>query len=437
MRPIQAFLQTQTSGSVLLLAAAIVAIIWANSPWDEQYFDLWGIDFSADLNLFRLDFDLHMVVNDGLMAIFFFVVGLEIKRELLHGELASFRRAALPVMAALGGMAVPALLYTVFNAGGDGARGWGIPMATDIAFAVGVLSLLGRRAPFSLKVLLLALAIVDDLGAIIVIALFYTESMSFEALGIAVALIGVILAFRRAGVQSTDLYVVLGVLFWMAVFKSGIHATIAGVVLAMLTPAGPRYARDQFEAAAAALTERFRAARAIADHDGEQAAMSEFERLARGSESPLERLERSLSPWVSFLIVPVFALANAGVVVGGDALRGAAESSVTHGVMVGLILGKPVGIVLFSALAVRLGLASLPGGVTYLHMLGMGMIGGIGFTVSLFISGLAFTSPDIVDQAKIGILAASTISGIIGFLFLFLLPAKAEQPVEVRLEPGR
>ena len=426
VRPAQAFVQAEASGGIVLLAAAIFALLWANSPWDAAYHDLWHARLRLDLNRTAIDDTLGHLVNDGLMAIFFFVAGLEIKRELLHGELASRRRAALPVAAALGGMAVPAAIYAAFNAGSEGARGWGIPMATDIAFSLGVLALLGRRAPFNVKVLLLALAIVDDLGAIAVIAVFYSDSLSPAALAWAAAVVVLVVAARRAGVTSAWPYVVLGAALWLAVYKSGVHATIAGVVLAMLTPASAVFARERFEANALDLAARFRAARDAGDRDAEQAALGEIERLARGSEAPLDRLERALHPWVSYLVVPLFALANAGIAIDGGALRDAASSSVTAGVALGLVVGKPVGVVLFAWLAVRTGLATLPANVRMLPVAGVGLLAGIGFTVSLFVTGLAFDSASLQADAKMAILGASVIAGAAGYVYLRLAPGEPE-----------
>ncbi|MGK2964690.1 MAG: Na+/H+ antiporter NhaA [Tepidiformaceae bacterium] len=423
--PVQTFIHTETSSGILLLIAAAVAIIWVNSPWDSSYFDLWHTQFTLDFWVFQIDEDLGHLVNDGLMAIFFFVVGLEIKREVLHGELASPRRAALPVAAALGGMIVPATIYAVFNAGGDGAAGWGIPMATDIAFALGVLALLGRRAPFALKVFLLALAIADDLGAIMVIAVFYTDSLSLEALAWAGVLIAVILASARAGIHATNFYVLLGALFWLAVLESGIHATVAGVILAFLTPATARLKGADFAANAELLLDRHAAAKRAGSEQQEQVVLQEFERLSEGFEAPLERLERVLHPWTSFIIVPIFALANAGVVVSSDAVSSAVESPVTLGVFFGLVVGKPLGILAFAWLAVRSGIASLPTGIGFGHITGAGLLGGIGFTVSLFITGLAFDSAQLVADGKMGILAASLIAGAIGFTYLWILPGQS------------
>jgi len=434
IRPIQAFAAIEASSGILLLAAAVLAIAWANSPWDDAYFDLWNAEFELDANRFVIHQTLGHLVNDGLMAIFFFMVGLEIKRELLHGELASVRRATLPAVAALGGMVVPALIYTAFNAGTDTSKGWGIPMATDIAFAVGVLTLVGRRVPFSLKVFLLALAIVDDLGAIVVIAVFYTESIHVEPLLWGGLVVLIILGLRTWGVRSTDVYVALGILFWVAIYESGIHATIAGVILAFLTPASPLYSRREFERHAPALLERYEAARGEGDHEAEAAAIAELERLSRDTVSPLERLEHTLHPWVSFLIVPIFALANAGVVVDGDSVSAAFDSAATAGVFFGLVLGKPIGILLFSYIAVRLGLASMPANASVAHFAGVGILAGIGFTVSLFITGLSFDSAIVQQEAKMGVLAASAVAGILGFVYLWLVPAPRTEPLP---EPAR
>ncbi|MBA4180340.1 MAG: Na+/H+ antiporter NhaA [Anaerolinea sp.] len=434
--PAQAFIQTEASGGIVLLIAAAAALAWANSPWDQSYHDLWDAHLSLDLNLFAIDETLGHLVNDGLMTVFFFVVGLEIKRELLHGELASPRKAALPVAAAIGGMAVPALIYAAFNAGGDGQAGWGIPMATDIAFALGVLALLGRRAPFSLKVFLLALAIVDDLAAIGVIAVFYTESLSMEAVFWALAVIAIIVAANRAGMRSVDVYVALGAVLWMAMLKTGIHATLTGVFLAMLTPSRPYYDEEGFETSARGLIERFRRHEGDGEHAVKQDALLQMERLSRDSASPLDRLEHLLHPWVSYLIMPVFALANAGIPLSGGAISDAASSDVTLGVVGGLVIGKPLGIFAAAWLACRFGLAQLPENTGYSHILGAGLLGGIGFTVSIFIAGLAFDSEALVSDAKMGILAASAFAGIVGFIFLWVMPGEPNLASESASPPA-
>lgn len=429
VRPLQEFLQTETAGGVVLLAAAIAALVWINAPFGETYHDFWGRRVILDFGALTLDLSIEQWVNDGLMAVFFFVVGLEIKRELLKGELSEPRKAMLPVAAALGGMVVPALIFLAFNAGGAGARGWGIPMATDIAFAVGVLSLLGNRVPLSLKIFLLALAIVDDLGAIVVIAVFYTDNLSFEWLPVAAAAFGAIYVMGRIGVKDVVVYVVAGGIAWLAVYESGIHATVAGVMLGLLTPIEPHFGRRELERSALDLIVDYREGLAEGTRDGAEIANSslrDLEELTRESQSVLDRVEHALHPWTSYVIIPIFALANAGVELNGGALRDATSSPIALGVAFGLMLGKPVGITLFAFAAVRVGVASLPDGVGWTKMVAVSMIAGIGFTVSLFVSALAFKDATLIDEAKIGILAGSAIIGIIGLVVLRSLLASNE-----------
>jgi len=387
LRPAQEFVQTESSGGLVLVVAAAAALAWANSPWGDSYRDLWVRTVRLDAGVYAFDQPLSHVVSEGLMALFFFVIGLEIKREFVHGELATRERAALPVVAAIGGMVGPACVYAAFNAGGDGARGWGIPMATDIAFALGVLTLLGPRIPFALKVFLLALAVVDDLGAIAVIAVFYAEVVAFGPLLLAGGLLVAFAACVRLGVRWPGVYVALGLVCWLAVLESGVHATVAGVLLALLVPAGPRRADDD----AAAET---------------------------GPEPALDRLERRLHPWVSYGVVPLFAFASAGVELSGSALGDAVRSPVAGGVAAGLVAGKPAGILLFAWLAVRARVAHLPRGVSWRQLSGAAVLAGIGFTVSLFVTGLAFGDAGLETDAKLGILAASLIAGVAGYAWL-------------------
>lgn len=376
--PIQEFVHLEAAGGILLLLAAVAAVAWANAPFSESYGDLWG----HVLGGFGLELSLRHWINDGLMTVFFFVVGLEIKREVTTGELSNPRAAALPAVAALGGMAMPALIYVAVNASNsDALSGWAVPVATDIAFATGVLSLLGSRVPASLKAFLLALAIVDDIGAILVIALFYAGGIDVLWLGVAAGTIGLVLALNLSGVRHVRVYVALGTVAWLATYESGIHATIAGVVLGLLTPEKP--------------------------HAGKQETVA-----------PLDRLEHALHPWSSFLIVPLFALANAGVSVSGPAIADAAHSSVTIGILLGLLVGKPVGIALFSLVAIKTRLSAAPGGVGIDDIFGAGLLAGIGFTVALFITELGFDDVATIEDAKLGIFAASIVSGVIGFLFL-------------------
>jgi len=416
LRPLQRFVQAEASSGVLLVVAAVAAVLWANSPWGAAYQDLWHVELTFDLSFVTVTSDLREFVNDGAMTLFFFVVSLEIKRELLRGELASFRKATLPIAAAAGGMLVPALIYTAWNAGGDGGHGWGIPMATDIAFALGVLALTGPRIPSSLRVFLLALAIVDDLGAILVIALFYADTLALEPLlwgGLVLAVVG---ASRIAGVRSILYYVILGGLLWLAMLESGVHATLTGVILAFLTPAGPVSTREHYHSSLRSMIEDLFSAERSGSREEANIIAGEIDRLIERREPPLDRLETALHPWASFAVVPLFALANAGVELSWGALADAARSETSLGIATGLVIGKPIGIVLFSWIMVRLGLASLPADAGWRDLWAIGMLAGIGFTVSLFIAGLAFADPTLVDDAKVGILSASVIAGLVGFV---------------------
>jgi len=420
-RPLENFLSTETLGGLLLLAAAVVALVWANLP-NSSYNDFWSAHIGVDLDVISLELTLAEWVNDALMAVFFFVVGMEIKRELLRGELADRQRAALPVAAAIGGMVVPALIYVALNAGGEGADGWGIPMATDIAFAVGMLALLGTRAPTSLKVFLLALAIVDDLGAILVIALFYTDDLALEWLAVAGALLALIYAMGRAGIRDALAYVVVAVVTWVAVHESGVHATIAGVALGLLTPIDAYYSPTKFSTSARGLLADLEAEGMDSGHEETRsAALRDLEALSRESQPVLDRLLHGLHPWTSYIIVPIFALANAGVELSGESLSDAVASRITAGVVLGLAIGKPLGIVALAWLAVRLGIAALPDGVGWRQITGAGLIAGIGFTVSIFIANLAFKDPALVEQAKIGVLGVSVLMGLAGVGFLYFV----------------
>jgi len=420
LRPFQTFFALESASGLLLLAAAAVALVWANSPWAPSYFALWENHLIVGGGGFVLDKSVHDWINDGLMAVFFFVVGLEIKREVLVGELASPKRAALSVAAALGGMAVPAAVYATLNVGGVGAAGWGIPMATDIAFALGVLALLGSRVPLSLKVFLTAIAIVDDLGAVLVIAFFYTAELSWSALGVAAVVLAALALVNRLGVRSPTPYLLLGFVLWAALLESGVHATLAGVLLALTIPARRRIDAPEFLRRArlyvAEFAEDVPAGRGEPSEDQRDAVRS-LQVVAEQVETPLIRLEHALHPWVAFFIMPVFALANAGVSIGGD-LAGVLGSPVTLGIILGLFLGKQIGILAFSWVAVRTGLAELPAAVGWRQVWGVSLLCGIGFTMSLFIAGLAFAQSHLLDAAKIGILAASLISGVAGALVL-------------------
>lgn len=419
--PAQHFIQTESLGGVALLLAALAAIVWVNSPWSDSYHDLWSSRISVDLQVFDLSQDLRHWVNDCLMAFFFYVVGVEIKRELVHGELADRRRAALPAAAALGGMVFPALIFLVFNVGGGGKDGWGIPMATDIAFAMGVLALAGPRVPSEVRVFLLALAIVDDIGAIVVVAIFYTGDLSPEALAIGAILLALILMLRQAGVVSLGPYLLLAVMFWAAVLESGVHATIAGVILGLLTPVTARLSKEDFLANAEPLNAELKDALGQGDEGGADRALGEMEELVLSTESPAERMQRLLHAPTSFVIVPLFALANAGIDLSGSTLQDSVTSRVALGIFFGLVAGKFVGVLTFSWLAVRLGLGALPGNAGWRHLVGVALLAGIGFTVSLFVTGLAFEDDALVADAKAGIFAASLAASITGTVALRLL----------------
>jgi NhaA family Na+:H+ antiporter len=361
-------METEASGGVVLLVATLVALVWANSPLGSSYRSLWHTDLI-------LGEDLRHWVNEALMAVFFLVVGLEIKRELVHGKLRDPRVAALPAIAALGGMAVPALLYALVNAGGPGSGGWAIPMATDIAFSVGIVTVLGRRVPLGLKLFLLTLAIVDDIGAIVVIGVFYAEGLQPAYFAVAITVAATIGLVNRAGVRPLLPYLLLGIVLWLATYASGVHATIAGVALGMLVPAA---------------------------------------RAAPSATSPGDRLGQVLHPWSTYVVVPVFALANAGVVVRANAFDAPGAVAVTAGVMLGLVVGKTLGIAGAAWLAARTGLGRLPEGASWPMMLGIGAVGGVGFTVSLFIADLSFDVASLNDAAKLGVLTGSTVAAVVG-----------------------
>lgn len=428
-RPFQEFFRVEASSGIVLLACTAVALIWANSAWSDSYFDLWLTELTLKLGDFGLSKPLILWINDGLMAVFFFLVGLEIKREVLVGELASPRRAVLPIAAAIGGMLVPAAFYLLFNAGGEGESGWGIPMATDIAFALGMLALLGKRAPVSLRIFLTALAIVDDLGAVLVIALFYTSEITWSYLALGGGFLALMLLANWLGVIRPAVYGLLGICLWYAFLKSGVHATVAGVLAAMTVPAAARINGRQFVEWGRDVMDDFEDC--CGDHTDvlqetnmrQRSLLQAMETAVHHAEAPLQRMEHGLERPVAYVIMPIFALANAGVELGG----GDITNPVSLGVIAGLVLGKQLGVTLFTWLNVRLGLASLPVGVTWRHVYGVGWLAGIGFTMSLFISGLAFGPSPLLSTAKVGILAGSLISGVGGWLILRNTPTSEEQ----------
>jgi NhaA family Na+:H+ antiporter len=429
----QEFTRLAASGGIVLLLATIVAMLWANSPWAGSYLGLWDTELGFDLG--GLHFSEHLLgwVNDGLMAIFFFVVGLEIKREIQTGELASLRRAALPIMGALGGMLVPALFYILANLGNPpGLRGWGIPMATDIAFTLGILTMLGSRAPLSLKVFFTALAIADDIGGILVIGLFYSEGISWLALGAAALFLVALGGLNWARVYSPLPYAILGIGLWLAFFQSGVHPTIAGVLLAITIPARHPPNTRPLLAQVKTVIEQFDTSEAE-ETIREPALVQTMETILERMQSPAQRLERTLTPWTTYLILPIFALANAGVQLSVGASR-ELLSPVSLGVILGLVIGKPLGISLFSWIALRTGLAEMSVDLHFKQLVGASFLAGIGFTLSLFIANAAFADSDLLASVKLSILVASILAGVIGILAFRLVSRVPSETTQ--LEPA-
>ena len=432
-------MHTESSGGIVLLLAALVALVWANSPIWESYHDVWGTYLSIGVGDWSFKLSAHHFINDALMAVFFFLVGLEIKREMLVGELASAKAAALPIAGAAGGAVVPALIYFAINPTGVEASGWGIPMATDIAFALGVLALMGPRIPLGLKVFLAALAIVDDLIAVLVIALFYTAEVSTGALLFGAVVLIALVAMNRLGVRHPGAYALVGFLLWAAFLVSGVHATIAGVLLALTIPARTRIDAAEFSTSSKEIIVAFDRAgvdgESVLTNEGQHAAIQALEDRCENAQAPLQRLEHGLHVWVAFLIIPLFALANAGVHLAGD-LGAALTHPVTLGVILGLVLGKPIGILSASWLAVKSGAAVLPAGVTWPAILGVSFLAGIGFTMSLFVATLAFgEGSPLLDSAKIGILTASAVAALLGWILLARSGGPASAPEQQR-EPA-
>jgi NhaA family Na+:H+ antiporter len=413
LAPVEKFLAIEASSGILLLASAAMALLWANSPWRESYGALWRIPFGVKLGRFAFERDLRFWVNDGVMTIFFFVVGLEIRRELHRGELSELRRAALPLAAAVGGMIAPACIFRALNFGRPSASGWGIPMATDIAFAVGVLTLLGKRVPSALRILLLALAVIDDVGAILVIAIFYSSGIAPVGFLVTGGGVAAIFAMQKLGVRSPWAYVPPAIVAWAGAYAAGVHPTLAGVVVGMMTPVRAWFGRDKLVeevgATVAAIRDR--------DEGDERALLPHLEHLneaRREAVSPVERIEHALHGWVAFWAMPLFALANAGVVLGNASFAGESRF-VLLGVGVGLVLGKPLGILGVSWLATKLRLAALSPAITWPQMAIVGAVAGIGFTMSIFIAALAFPSGRNLETAKLGILLGSAIAAVAGY----------------------
>ncbi len=433
LTPIEEFIHRQTTSGILLMLCAVLALFIANSPWAEAYHHFLQTPLSLGFGSFALSMSLHHWINDGLMALFFFVVGLELKRELLVGELSNLKAAMLPIIAALGGMILPALIYMGFNPTGHTFDGWGIPMATDIAFALGVMALLGNRVPAALLGFLVALAIVDDLGAVLVIAIFYTEQLNTTALGIAAVIIALLASLNLGGIRKPLPYVLLGVLLWFAVLKSGVHATLAGIILAFIIPIRPKYDPERFIKRARALLQEmgdsYRAEPNIIKNYKMRARVRALENGVHNVQAPAQILEHNMHIPTAYLVIPIFALANAGVPIEWRELGVTMTHPVSLGVIAGLVLGKMLGISVFVWLAIKMGLGALPTSLDMKHIIGASLLGGIGFTMSIFIAELGFANnPEDLLMAKTGILMASLVAGITGYVWLYVNSSPNHDP---------
>ncbi len=425
--PMKAFLRIMSNGGLLLMVTTLIALVWANSPWQDWYHQLFEkTHFSIGINGQVLDMHLLHWINDGLMAIFFFVVGLEIKREMMAGELNHIKIAALPLIAAFGGMVVPMFIYMMFGFDGEASRGWGISMATDIAFSIGILTMLGKRVPLSLKVFLTALAIVDDLGAVLVIAVFYTTQINWLFLIIALALVSVLIIANYLNIRFLWLYLSVGAIIWLLFLHSGVHATIAGVVVALTIPVRPSIDSEYFIHTIKKILGRFNLLskdahnNVVLSHE-QIAAIDHIQSLSNEVQSPLQFAEHSMHKFINYVVLPLFALANAGIVLvnfGSSDHQTAQFTTISVALAISLVLGKVIGISLFSWLAVFFRLAQKPKGASWMAIIGVSFLGGIGFTMSLFIASLAFPSAAILAEAKLGIFAGSLIAGTIGFFML-------------------
>jgi NhaA family Na+:H+ antiporter len=431
VQPVQRFLHQEAASGIVLLAATIVALVWANLD-PSGYASFWNTTIAVSIGDWGHAKPLTYVVNDGLMVLFFFVIGLEVKRELAVGELSDRRAAILPLLAALGGMLVPATIFLAATSGSAESvrQGWGVPMATDIAFALGVLALLGSRVPAALKVLLLGIAVIDDIGAIIVIAIFYSGGVDWQWLVAAIAGLLVVVAMQRVHVRSLVPYVFVGLFVWLATFESGVHATIAGVALGLLTPARPYQRGDAVSEVAKQVAEQTHDDPEHPDKDARE--WRELGWMSTEAVSPLTRLETALHPWTSAVVLPIFALANVGVVFDAEAAREVLGSGLALGIALGLVLGKPLGVVAGTWIAVRTGLGQLPHGVRWMHVTGAGALAGIGFTMSLFVTSLAFSDPGLIKVATLAVLGASVVAGGIGAALL----VRAGNPEDAPAEDG-
>ncbi len=429
LTPLDEFIRRQTTSGVLLMLCAVVALYIANSQWAELYHHLLQMKFTIGVEGLQLSKSVHHWINDGLMAIFFFVIGLELKREILAGELSDLKQAMLPIVAAVGGMVVPVLIYVSINPEGDALNGWGIPMATDIAFALGALALLGSRVPKALLTFLVALAIVDDLGAVLVIAVFYTETLNYSAMIAVIVTLLLLISFNLGGIRRPLPYLLLGVILWIAMLKSGVHATLAGILLAFTIPMRPKYNVKRFLAHVDEMAGQIRVAygyeKDLLRNDILRAKVRALGDGVHLAQAPAQILEQQMHLPAAYIVIPVFALANAGIPVDWSSIGGALMHPVSMGIGLGLFFGKLIGIAGFSWIAVKLGVTTLPKGVNFKHIIGVSLMGGIGFTMSIFIAELGFTGlPEELLMAKTGILFASALAGVSGFVWLYLVSTK-------------
>lgn len=417
--PASKFIHQEHTSGIVLFIGVLAAIIWVNSPFAHSYHQLWDIKVSLGFGNHALNHPLHLWINDGLMAVFFFVIGLELKREFMAGELSTIKKASLPMVAALGGMVVPALIYFFINKGTASEHGWGIPMATDIAFALALLSIAGKHIPSSVKVFLSALAVADDLGAVLVIAIFYSSHIDFAPLTIGVCLLTILLIGNKLGIRSIIFYLVIGFAVWVAFLLSGVHATIAGVLVAFTIPARTRINEKNYAESLRKLLFDFEAQipnNSTLTTPEQHHTIEKIKKMTTDAETPLQKVEYGLHPWVAFVVMPLFALANAGIIIGADFFS-SLLNPVSLGVMIGLVAGKFIGVLSATWLMVKFG-AQLPANSTWKQITGVALLAGVGFTMSLFISGLAFSHAEMVDQAKYGILLASLLAGILGVIVL-------------------
>jgi NhaA family Na+:H+ antiporter len=417
--PVNKFIHQEHTSGIVLFISVLIAIIWVNSPLQHFYHELWDIKFSLGFGGYMLNHSLHLWINDGLMAIFFFVIGLELKREFMAGELSTIKKASLPMVAALGGMLVPALIYFLINKGTASEHGWGIPMATDIAFALALLAVAGKHIPSSVKVFLSALAVADDLGAVLVIAIFYSSHIALVPLISGIGLLVILLIGNKLGIRSIVFYLVIGFGVWVAFLLSGVHATIAGVLVAFTIPARTRINEQSYAESLRGLLFDFENAipnNSTLTTPEQHDTIEKIKQLSTEAETPLQKVEFALHPWVAFVVMPLFALANAGIVIGATFFS-SLLNPVSMGVTIGLLAGKFIGVLLATWLMVKFG-AQLPAKATWKQITGVALLAGVGFTMSLFISGLAFTHPEMVDQAKYGILLASLLAGVLGVMVL-------------------